>query len=306
MLFQNGLELIQKGREADALTLFRKLTEQDPGCIEAWNNRAVLEASKGDLEAANQSLEKALEARADISLVQRNLGKVRSRLARIAYDTAFGTRSTLPPLQLDLQREAGSASVDSGAVRQRDSLLTLVASLRETHRRELARRDSMVSAGLAEIRKLQGGERGPVVAAAEPVVASPVVVADPPPPQVRLKPKRSSETSEGVLDALQAWAQAWSSQDIERYLECYSSRYVPVGKMDRATWEANRRERLAAPKSIHVEVGGAKVRLLKDHRAEVVFRQVYQTESTRLTSRKRLEFAWERGAWKIFAEKEAR
>ncbi len=218
--FQTGLELIQKGREAEALAVFRKLTEQEPGFLEAWNNRAALEAAKGDLEAANLSLEKALEARADISLIQKNLGKVRSRLARIAYDTAFGTPSTLPPLQLEFQREPGLVTSDSGVVRQRDSLSQLVASLRESHRRELARRDSLVAAGLAEIRRLQGGERGPVVAAAEPVVSIPTNTPEPSTPQTRPKTKRPQETAEGVLDALQAGAQAWAAQDIDRYLEC--------------------------------------------------------------------------------------
>lgn len=42
---QIGIDLMQKGRESEALAVFRKLTEEDPSCVEAWNNRAALEAS---------------------------------------------------------------------------------------------------------------------------------------------------------------------------------------------------------------------------------------------------------------------
>ncbi|HQF55100.1 MAG TPA: hypothetical protein PK208_08290 [Fibrobacteria bacterium] len=338
---QTGIDLMQKGRESEALAIFRKLTEEDTTCVEAWNNRAALEASLGDLESARISLERALAARPEAAMVNRNLEKVRSRLARMAYDSAFGTRSKLPPLMLDLQRQPLAPIVDSTASRQRDSLAKELARIVERNRRDLSRKDSAVSGLESEIQRLRSElERAKAEAdsaksrlAAAPKLDTPqavVAMSEPPPrtppaqtvvPQPPAAPKapervaaetktkpvaKAPLTADAVLAALQNWAKAWSDQDVDGYLSCYSDRFTPAGKLDREAWVAQRRERISAPNSIKVEIVGPKVRMLKDRHAEVVYRQIYQTEDVRLTSRKRLEFAWERGVWRIFAEKEAR
>lgn len=313
---QTGLDLLQKGRESDALLAFRKLTEQDPGCLEAWNNRAALEAARGDLAAANASLERALEAHPDLATIHRNLGKVRSRLARLAYDSAFGTPSALPPLKLDMQREVTTRSGDPTTAVASDSLIQELEALRESTRRELAKRDSLLASESATVRRLQaaldktlaGKDPSSEIALAqsEPATTPMAVPASPTAKTKAPALARGAESAEGVLAALHAWAQSWSNQDADAYLAFYSNRFVPLGKTDRATWEAYRRERIASPKSIQVGISATRVRMLKNRRAEVSFRQTYQTEATRLTSRKRLEFTWERGAWKISAEREAR
>jgi ketosteroid isomerase-like protein len=152
----------------------------------------------------------------------------------------------------------------------------------------------------------------PAVVAEKPVVLTepvPLVVAKSDPISVKPKakpPAKAPETSAAVLAALQGWAQAWSAQDVDQYLSYYSTRFVPLGQPDRAAWEASRRARITAPKSIRVDIVSPKIRMLKGHQAEVVYRQSYQTEETRLTSRKHLVLAWEQGVWRIFAEKEAR
>lgn len=359
---QAGIDLIQKGRESEALSVFRKLSDADPKFMEAWNNRAALEASKGDIEAAQISLQKALAAHPDISVVTRNLEKVRSRLARLAYDSAFGTPSTLPPLVLDLQREPMRLALDTASQRQRDSLAKVLAQVRSAARQDLTRMDSVVSGRDAEIRRLRtelertngslasalqqtqelrmaaasttvsprpdapvaqeiAAAPAPsvpeIVAAADPVrtspaepkiVKAPLAKSEPPSP-TKPKPKapaKAPETSAAVLAAMQGWAQAWSAQDVDQYLSYYSTRFVPPGQPNREAWEASRRARITAPKSIRVEIVSPKIRMLKGHQAEVVYRQSYQTEETRLTSRKHLVLAWENGVWRIFAEKEAR
>jgi colicin import membrane protein len=355
---QAGIDLIQKGRESEALSVFRKLSDADPKFMEAWNNRAALEASKGDIEAAQISLQKALAAHPDISVVTRNLEKVRSRLARLAYDSAFGTPSNLPPLVLDLQREPMRLALDTASQRQRDSLAKVLAQVRSAARQDLTRMDSVVSGRDAEIRRLRtelertngslasalqqtqelrmaaasttvsprpdapvaqeiAAAPAPsvpeIVAAADPVrtspaepkiVKAPLAKSEPPSP-TKPKPK-APETSAAVLAAMQGWAQAWSAQDVDQYLSYYSTRFVPPGQPNREAWEASRRARITAPKSIRVEIVSPKIRMLKGHQAEVVYRQSYQTEETRLTSRKHLVLAWENGVWRIFAEKEAR
>jgi hypothetical protein len=76
--------------------------------------------------------------------------------------------------------------------------------------------------------------------------------------------------------------------------------------LDRPGWEAKRRQRILAPKSIRVEVQDPKLAMLSPDHAEIVYRQIYQTEDSKLTSRKRIGLTLVDGYWKILLEKEAR
>jgi len=102
-----------------------------------------------------------------------------------------------------------------------------------------------------------------------------------------------------------AWARAWSARDVDAYLAFYVSDFHPQD-LDRPSWEAKRRERIMAPKSIRVDVQDQKLTMISSDHAEVVYRQVYQTEGSRLTSRKKIELTLVDGYWKILQEKEVR
>lgn len=339
---------MEKGRTGEALDAFRQSTRSDSACLPAWNDLAVLEASRGDLDAARATLEHALAIRSDVSVLIRNLEKVRSRQARLAYDSAFGTVTSLSPLALEWNktlsapREVAPSKPDTQSralAAAREELRGLSGLLRDS----LARKDAQIARLQGELDRLAAVAKPPasvpaaVVAAAEPPrkTIQPRVAAAPTPAPVptptpasatapasssvlslvpvsdtiaalaHVAPESVSPSREGPLQSVLAWARAWSARDVDAYLAFYVSDFHPQD-LDRPSWEAKRRERIMAPKSIRVDVQDQKLTMISSDHAEVVYRQVYQTEGSRLTSRKKIELTLVDGYWKILQEKEVR
>ncbi|MBK9578028.1 MAG: hypothetical protein IPK50_09105 [Fibrobacterota bacterium] len=310
-LFARGVELAEKGRTADALGVFRAVTEKDSTCLEGWNNRAALEAASGDLFGSQRSLSKALTVRRDVQSVAVNLEKLRSRMARLAYDSAFGTPSKLPALQLELQKDLGKnrrtkPSEDSDS-------LSRVLSMAQQEIRELTRvRDSLLSTG--RVAMIESADaQAKAVEHPEPVRTSPPVEVKPlppapvapvaPPPSA---PKETESPESAALRAVQAWAAAWSAQNVDAYLGFYDPQFDVPDKISRKAWEDRRRERILAPKAIHVEVVSPLAKRTGPGTVEVVYKQVYQTEDVRLVLRKRIVLTKKGKEWKIVSEREAR
>ncbi len=105
-----------------------------------------------------------------------------------------------------------------------------------------------------------------------------------------------------VMNSVSSWADAWSAQDASRYLSYYASSFSPNGGLSRSQWEAQRRERLAAPDFIKVSISDAELERLEDNRVQVVFSQSYRSNRFNNTVRKRMDLVWENGAWKIARE----
>lgn len=314
--FQQGVDLAEKGRTAEALAVFRGLTEKDSSCLEAWNNRAALEAVSGDMAASQRSLSRALSVRRDVQSVTANLEKLRSRMARLAYDSAFGTPSKLPPLQLELQKDLPKPSRAKASVNS-DSLTRALARAQDEIRSLTRLRDSLLvgsrvaQAPVSDTSSRQVVSASPIVAVpageVPPVAVAPSAVKVAPPPiSAPAHPVEKETPESAALHAVQAWASAWSAQNVDAYLGYYDTQFVPPDKLSRKAWEDRRRERILAPKAIHVEIVSPVVKKLSSTQVEVVYKQVYQTEEVRLALRKRLLLTKRGKEWKIESEREAR
>lgn len=101
---------------------------------------------------------------------------------------------------------------------------------------------------------------------------------------------------------VQDWASAWSAKDADKYLAFYAPDFSPEGGTSRQTWEAQRRARIAKPKSINVAVSDFKVAPLDGGRVEIAFRQEYSSDVLSNHSTKVLELAQTQGAWRIRRE----
>lgn len=105
-----------------------------------------------------------------------------------------------------------------------------------------------------------------------------------------------------VTALLQGWSEAWSSQDVDRYLSFYSSSFRPSSGASRALWAAQRRERIEAPGYIRIAVSGLEMDRVTDDRVVAIFFQGYRSDRFNDEVRKRLELVWEEGAWRIARE----
>lgn len=260
--FMRGLVLTRLNRTEEAIKAFADITRDYPQLPEPYNNLAVLYAQQGDYEKARDALEAALATHPSYATAHENLGDIYSALAGAAYNRA---------LMLDQSNQT---------VRNK---LSFVNKLSENAN---APRSTVAAA------------KPPV--AAEPA-AAPSAAAAAEPPAETASDEVDAGTTAQVKDALNAWSKAWSGKDADGYLAAYASDYRPEGGISRATWEAQRRDRIARPKRIRVGVVNPRMAALGDGRVRVTFRQEYESDSFSDSVTKVLELR-EDGGWKIIRE----
>ena len=262
--FLKGLIFTDQGNTKDAIEIFTKLTQDYPELPEPYNNLAVIYAAQGQYDKARVALEQSIRTHPSYATAYENLGDVYAKLASQAYDKA---------LQID--------SSNKGAQNK-----------------------------LSLVRELVGGAApAPVAIAQKPAEKRPAekpAAESPKPPAEKPKPaaeKPAADPGAEALAAVKAWAQAWSKKDADAYLAHYAKDFKVPGGQSRADWEKSRRTRIAAPKSISVEVGSPKVTMQGAERASVTFRQTYRSDVFKGTNSKTLLMARSDGRWLIQEEK---
>jgi ketosteroid isomerase-like protein len=138
-------------------------------------------------------------------------------------------------------------------------------------------------------------------------VAAPALTAKPaskPTAEAKLpspdKPVPVSAAAASIETAIANWAQAWSKRDVDAYLAAYASDFAASG-MTRASWEAQRRSRIASPKQIDVQISELKIEQQGDT-ASATFRQAYRSDLLTSTVTKTLKLALQNGQWRIVSE----
>ena len=117
MRFLKGVILTDGKRSAEAIEIFRGLTEDYPELPEPYNNLATLYAAKGDYDAARSALEEALRANPDFAMAHENLGDVYATLANRTYARArqLEPNNTSVPAKLALLRQLLALSQPAAA-----------------------------------------------------------------------------------------------------------------------------------------------------------------------------------------------
>lgn len=98
------------------------------------------------------------------------------------------------------------------------------------------------------------------------------------------------------------WAAAWAAKDADKYLGFYAAEFAPEGGASRQAWEAQRRVRIAKPKSIAVSATNVQYASLGEGKARVSFDQEYSSDVLTNRSTKVLEIKNVQGAWRIVRE----
>ena len=270
--FLKGLIYADQGNAKDATEIFLQLTKDYPDLPEPYNNLAVIYAAQGQYDKARGALEQSIRTHPSYATAYENLGDVYAKLASQAYDKA---------LQIDSANAAAK------------NKLALV-------------RDLVVSGG-----PTGAGTQPAVVAAAGPRKEAAVVAAveaRPAPEKPAEKPAEKAAVAKPsdneILDTVNAWAKAWASKNVDAYLAFYGKDFKTPGGEARAQWEAARRQRISAPKSITVTVSVPKVSLAADGQASVTFRQSYSSDVVKTAATtKTLVLARSDGRWLIQQER---
>jgi len=119
-------------------------------------------------------------------------------------------------------------------------------------------------------------------------------------------PQTAAAAPQPTLEQLggwvRAWAEAWSTQDVQAYLSFYGEEFQPPKGTSRERWEAGRRERLQTPEFIEIGIDAFELNWSTSERAEVRFEQSYRSNTFRDRVAKMLELVLIEGEWKISKE----
>lgn len=284
--FLKGLILTEQGKTNDAIKVFSALTEDYPELPEPYNNLAVLYASLGQYDKAKLALEMAIRTHPSYATAHENLGDIYAKMASQAYDRA---------LQLDRSNTTTKTKLAmiqdlfAGGIRDKT-----------TPARNTATADSVAA------NKPQMPPVAAIPAASAPpatVVATPVVVAAATTnaPEKIVEPVAVDNSGE-VLKTVDAWAAAWSSKNVKKYLAFYADDFRTPDGESRAAWEITRQERISKPKSIHVGISDATVKFSDNSHATVKFRQSYRASHLKTSGNKTLLMVLTGGKWLIQEE----
>jgi len=269
--FLKGLIYAEQGNTKDATDVFLQLTRDHPDLPEPYNNLAVIYASQGQYDKARGALEQSIRTHPSYATAYENLGDVYAKLASQAYDKALQIDSANPATKNKL---ALLRDLDGGAAPAKPAAVVAAA----TAGKEPA--------------------KAPVAAAA--TESKPAPTPEKPTAEKPAAPKADAE----VLDAVNAWARAWSSRNVDVYLAFYARDFKTPGGEARGDWENGRRQRIGSPKSISVTVDSPKVSIGADGKASVTFRQSYRSDLIKPASAtKTLVMVKNEGRWQIQQEK---
>lgn len=266
--FERAVTLARQNPAA-AIEMFEALAEDHPDWPEPYNNLAVLYAEKGDEKKAEQALLAAMGTHPSYALVHKNLEALYAGMAGRAYRKALKDESAGPePPKLKLADRVGAA--------------TLVATA------------AVTPVAAPEPEPELEPEPEPAVQVAGAVSSSSV-------PQTAA-PESAGDARRAVLSTVASWLEAWSAQDIERYLSFYGHHFDPGKGMTREHWAAIRRKRVAAPEYIQLEIQNPSVSFEAADRASVRFLQSYRSNTFDGQTIKTLRLSRGSDGWKIIRE----
>ena len=279
--FLKGLILTEQNKTAEAIEILTALAKDFPELPEPYNNLAVLYASQGQYEKARQSLEQSIRTHPAYATAYENLGDVYTKLASQAYDKA---------LQLDSSNTTAQTK------------LALVRDM-------VPSGSKPTKPGAPIARAAEPAKQAPtVLAQATPPAASPVAkpaAAEAKPAPAKPTPTGDSQAKDGsdeVLKMLGSWAKAWSSKDAGAYLGFYAADFKTPNGEPRAAWEAERRRRINAAKTIEVALDSPSAKI-NSNSATVTFRQNYRSDALKVSSAKTLTLTRSNGKWLIQQER---
>lgn len=113
-------------------------------------------------------------------------------------------------------------------------------------------------------------------------------------------PALSNKSGEGLLDFVEKWRMAWSSKDIETYMDCYS-RDFRSGSLGKKEWRQKKSSLNHRYEYIEISIDDIVVEHVPGE-AKISFFQKYKSDKYTTSGRKTLELITEGHKWKIHKE----
>jgi tetratricopeptide (TPR) repeat protein len=271
--------LLMLGRWQEAANLLEPFYEKDRTNLLVANNYAVALWGIDKKEQARKVLEAALNS---TSPAYRSLRKIYSAQAAEAYAKALNEKNSAPTPILMAATTSGADLVDKPVVVAQAPKAPGPASVPVTP-------SSSAAAPTAQAPKTSP-------------VATPVLEA--PPAQATVTEKDaapSQQELETITANMDNWVKAWSSKNVKSYLAFYSPSFSPEKGLSYSDWLEQRKQRVAKPGAINVEISIMKV-VKSKNKIVVTFRQKYNSANVSTNSVKCLEWVNDKGTWLIARE----
>ena len=265
-LFMKGVMLAEQGRRDEAIKVFTDVTEKFPNLPEPYNNLAVLYADQGQFDKARKSLETAIKTHPSYATAHENLGDIYARMASEAYDKA---------LQLDTSNTRAQGK------------LSLIKDLFGTGNKTTVAAKEPDKIAAADTKKSDNVSKKTSSEVANSAPAS---------------SKQAIGAEEELSAAVNSWAQAWSTKDLDRYFASYGASFKPAKGQSRKAWEEQRKERINKPSKIRVSLSKIKISVADSNNARVRFKQSYRADGKPIHTTKTLIMKKEGGNWYIQQE----
>lgn len=285
-------KLLRAGQHQQALERVNKVLASKPADPQGRFLKGVIYAEQGNAGAAVEIFRKLTEDYPELPEPYNNLAVVYASQGQ--YDKARAA------LEQSIRTHPSYAT----AYENLGDVYAKLASQAYDKALKLDSSNAGAQNKLALVRELVGSAPGdkpaPLVTAAASPAPKPTPVAAAP---AKPAPAKPATPGKDVLEAVAAWADAWSRQDVEAYLGAYAKDFRTPRGEPRSAWEKQRRERVSAPKSIAVKIDNEQVRPAGDGRVRVTFRQDYQSDVFSGSATKTLLMGKsEDGRWRILQE----
>jgi hypothetical protein len=337
--FQQGVMLAEQHRTAEAITVFQRLTKDQPDMPEAFNNLAVLYAEQGQIDKASATLEQAMRTRPNYGTAFDNLRSTYNRMAGRAYAKALQIEETPQPPKLALIQElyeppappplavaaapAASKAVPAHAAASAAPPPIVVAAAppppvvppapapAPRPAASQAAAPAPVQASAPAVKASAPPATTAATAAskpstappppAKPAASAPVAVAKASAPAKPPAPAaRPVDDAQQVRNAINDWARAWARKDMNGYFAAYVPGFKGTDASN-AAWQSARKARILGKKRIVVEISGISVSIDKGV-ARATFRQDYAADALRFSDQKTLQLVPHNGKWLIDKE----
>jgi len=257
-LFLKGLILARMDRLKESEAVFIGLTEKHPELPEPYNNLAVVYASSGDYDKAEEALRMAINTHPSYATAHENLGDIYAKMASQAYNNALKLDSTNQETKekLSMISDLISAPEPVAVAQKAEVMKPVPKSLAQNEQKSAPTNDKIET------------KPEPTLAKFEP---EPTTILEP--------PFDKEAANKEVKSAVNSWANAWSAKDVDNYIKSYSAKFVPPNKLSRSKWQEQRRVRLTKPRHIKVILNNVRIEILSHDLALVKFVQIYQSDN---------------------------
>lgn len=290
-MFMRGVILVELGKRDDAIKAFTDLSEKFPSLPEPYNNVAVLYADQGQYDKARKALESAIKTHPSYATAHENLGDIYARMASEAYDKALKLDTSNSRAQNKLAMITdlfgGKRAVARPATSVPVSPPASTAPVMPPASNTPTVTPPATPAPATSAPPAAAETKKPVVVEPKPIEAKPAV----------------DNHEQAVIDAVNAWADAWAAQNVDRYLGSYAKDFKTPGGESRKEWESTRRDRVSRPAKISVNLQNIAVKMESQTSAKVTFRQVYKATGLDANSNKTLNLVKVGSRWLIKQER---